>query len=306
MALLPGDLQLGVHMRPFEANHEQEDLVPRMWACPRCGYVELVAEQHPATQHAHTADSAETSNGLPHLPVSPEVAAPSSALLDSPVVWEQETTLDPTPPSELAAIELDAAAGAENDEPLPPSEPRVYESAVLASVDAVDIELDAEQADLAGSEDELLAGAEVSRQTIELPSLPSYEQDEPVLGSELGKPGQDALPQTIELPMLPSQQQEEPALASEIGAPGRDDLAEMGGEQLPEQIGAVASPDTHTPAELAGLLPDTASATTQNGTAPKINSRSGRGSRRQPPAADSASPQPPKRRSSGSKRKNTP
>jgi hypothetical protein len=168
------------------------------------------------------------------------------------------------------------------------------------------MELNAEQPDLARSEDELLAGAEVSRQTIELPMLPSQEQDEPVLASELGTPGQDALPQTIELPMLPSQEQDEPGLVSEIGAPGRDDLAEMGGEQLPEQIGAVAAPDTHTPAELAGPLPDTAPATTLNGTAPKIKSRSGRGSRRQPPAADSAAPQPPKRRSSGSKRKNTP
>jgi glycosyltransferase involved in cell wall biosynthesis len=317
-ALLPGDLQLGVHMRPFEAGYEQEGLVPRLWACPRCGYVELVAEQHSASHHAHTPDSVEMSNGVPIRPVPLEYETTTLAALEPPPAVEQ------------------IASTADSE----PSDPDVYPTDALASADVPDTMPDPAQGDFIALEDEPVVSAEVSPKTIELPALPS-QQEELALATELEAPGQEELLKTIELPALPSQQDEllktielpaltaeleapgqeellktielpalpsqheELVLATDLGAPSQDEPAESGGDLQSEQLGESLASDTQRPAELAGPLPDAASAAL-NGAIPKIKSKSSRGSRRKPPATDSTAPQPPKRRSSGSKRKGMP
>ena len=50
-ALLPGDLQIGVSMRSADSEHAGPPTAPRVWSCPRCGYVELVDETHLAAYH---------------------------------------------------------------------------------------------------------------------------------------------------------------------------------------------------------------------------------------------------------------
>jgi len=83
--------------------------------------------------------------------------------------------------------------------------------------------------------------------------------------------------------------------------PIQDISADIGGDQTTASPDTPALPDCSTPASPAGKAPTTHRSKALNGTAPKA----GRGSRRQPPAAEPAAKQPAKRRSSGSKRKQT-
>jgi len=284
-ALLPGDLQLGVRMRPFEAQHEHDSRAPRMWACPRCGYVELVAEPHPAAHHAPTAEGVDILDGDPILPVIQEVDTVSLASPDTPPVLEQTVAqADPAPLSEPTAFEINAVASADvADTALdsaqaeltaPPSEPDVDETTVAAGVDVPHTAHDSAQAELTALENEPVIGADVHGKAIELPPAPTQEQD--------------AL-----------------ALASELGTPRQDDPAEDIADRLAEQLGDSVMADAQSPVDQADPMADAQTAAPLNGTAPKVKPRSGRGSRQQPPAADSTAPQPAKRRSSSSKRKHT-
>ncbi|HEU5103874.1 MAG TPA: glycosyltransferase [Roseiflexaceae bacterium] len=315
-ALRPGDLQLGVQMWPFENHHEHEGFAPRMWACPRCGYVELVAEPHPAEYHPQALDSANIVDRDSVPPVDADGQATGLGAVEVPLALEQAAaTVDPAPTSEAKALEAETAASDTPAEPMSlepewleadasasadgpdtaldrvpaehtPELPGVFESDALARADSPEPELDSGQGDVAALVDLSAASADDPRKTIVLPILPSQAQDEPIVVSDVDASSQDDPRKTIVLPMLPSQAQDDPTESE--GA---------------EPLDHAAALDAHAPSQLAGPLPDAPPAATLNGTPPKIKPRSGRGSRRQSSPTDSASQQPPKRRSSGSKRK---
>ncbi|HJZ49086.1 MAG TPA: hypothetical protein VKE41_18040, partial [Roseiflexaceae bacterium] len=100
--------------------------------------------------------------------------------------------------------------------------------------------------------------------------------------------------------------EEEPAeltVAAAVGAPIEDAPAGDEGDQVAEPLDAPAAPGEQRPAGPTGTAAAAQPTQSLNGTSHKP--KSGRGSRRQQSANQPAASQPAKRRSSGSKRKQT-
>jgi glycosyltransferase involved in cell wall biosynthesis len=221
-ALLPGELQLGVSM------------TPRIWSCPRCGYVELVNEMHQAAHHEHAAIDVEQPAQSLSLPVVPE----ASSVADADVADAASAApADVEPSEELAALDDAPMASAASADVEPSEELAALEAGAVASAD----------------------------------------------GSE---PEQAALPDAA-MPDTPIQ----------------DFSANNDSDPIAAAPDAPATPDGSAPTVAAGTALAPHPPQSSNGTAPKP--RSNRGSRRQQPAAEPAVKPPAKRRSSGSKRKQT-
>ena len=141
-ALLPGDLQIGVSMRSTDSEHAGPPTTPRVWSCPRCGYVELVDETHLAAYHEDTlmdvvpeaddeirVDQGDTASAagdavvLPDEPVALEAATEASAAPAEVALAQELTALEAATEAsaapaevalslELTALEDEAAASA--------------------------------------------------------------------------------------------------------------------------------------------------------------------------------------------------
>jgi hypothetical protein len=246
-ALLPGELQLGVSM------------APRIWSCPRCGYVELVNETHQAAHQEHTehaaidVDQPAQSSSLPVVPEAGSVADADVADVASAAPTDVE------PSEELAALDDAPVASAAPADVEPSEELAALDDAPMVSAAPTDVEPSEELAALE-------AGAVASAD-----------------GSELE---QAALPDAA-MPDTPIQ----------------DFSANNDSDPIAAAPDAPGTPDGSAPAVAAGTALAPHPPQSSNGTAPKP--RSNRGSRRQQPAAEPAVKPPAKRRSSGSKRKQT-
>jgi glycosyltransferase involved in cell wall biosynthesis len=297
-ALLPGDLQIGV------------SIAPRLWSCPRCGYVELVDETHRAAYHEHavTGTGVEQPAQSSVLPVAPEAddvadVDVSDAASDAPA--------DRAPPDEPAAFE---------DEPVasdaPPDEPDVLKAAapadiapseelVAAEPDAVAIvdisnAASAMPVEVAPSEEPVALGAQAAARAAPAEVVPLEETAVLEAGAVASADVSDVM---IDAAAAPAQEQAELADAAMPDTPIQDFSAGNDSAQTTAPPDAPATPDGSAPAVAAGTVQAAHPPMSSNGTAPKP--RSGRGSRRQQPAAEPAAKQPAKRRSSGSKRKQT-
>jgi glycosyltransferase involved in cell wall biosynthesis len=280
-ALLPGDLQIGVSVRSSDSEQAGPRMAPRVWSCPRCGYVELVNETHRAAYHEHAATGVEQPAQSPVLPVVPEAdgvarVEVSDAAIDAPA--------DLTPLAQLAAFE---------DEPV----------ASAASPDVPDALEAAAPADIVPSEELAEADAVVSADVFEQEQaapadiVPSKELAEAnaVANADLSDAASDAA--------APAQEQAELSDAATPDTPIQDFSADNDSDQTTAPPDAPATPDGSALAVAAGTAQTVHPPKSFNGTVPKP--RSGRGSRRPPPAAEPAVKPPAKRRSSGSKRKQT-
>jgi glycosyltransferase involved in cell wall biosynthesis len=284
-ALLPGELQLGV------------SLAPRVWSCPRCGYVELVNETHQAVAHEHAA----TGVGQPAQSVAVSIAPETDSMADGDMAdMAIVAPIDIESLEEPAALEDEPVANAVSTVVEPLEEPAVLEDELEVAA-AADIKPLEEPAAL---EDEPMASAAPT--DVEPSEEPAALEDEPVAS---------AAPIDVE----PSEE----LVALEAGAVASADVSEQDQTELPDVLipdppiqdfsagndstATTATPDA--PALLDGSAPVVADGTalaahppqTSNGSAPKP--RSGRGSRRQQSATEPTVKPSPKRRSSGSKRK---
>ncbi len=280
-ALLPGDLQIGVSVRSSDSEQAGPRMAPRVWSCPRCGYVELVNETHRAAYHEHAATGVEQPAQSPVLPVVPEAdgvarVEVSDAAIDAPA--------DLTPLAQLAAFE---------DEPV----------ASAASPDVPDALEAAAPADIVPSEElaetDAVVSADVFEQEQAAPAdiVPSEELVEAnaVANADLSDAASDAA--------APAQEQAELSDAATPDTPIQDFSADNDSDQTTAPPAAPSMPDGSALAVAAGTAQTVHPPKSFNGTVPKP--RSGRGSRRPPPAAEPAVKPPAKRRSSGSKRKQT-
>jgi hypothetical protein len=274
-ALVPGDLQLSVSMRSSDSGHAGLRTAPRVWSCPRCGYVELVDETHLATFHppigpqAVPLDELDAEEGQPEsraVPDELELSEEPAAKEDEPVVTEA-ATLDE--PAVTEAAQPDEPTVLE-DEPL--DEPAVTEAARPDDPAAI----------------EAVPQARVAPGELELSEEPAAKEDEPVVTEAA------TLDEPVGL--------EARAVASVDLPEAADNAAASASEEQAERPDA-PQPTSDAPTSVAGVAHSAHSPNSSNGSVPKI--KSGRGSRRQPPAGEATTKQSPKRRSSGSKRKQT-
>jgi glycosyltransferase involved in cell wall biosynthesis len=279
--MVPGKLQHQLGMRAGAGEDAEQVLAPRMWACARCGHVELAVDWAVAAppQPEATPEAAGALEEAPiYAPEPPAVDAP--ALLNGHAsehdAFEQATTIvsgrseSQSPESECAPEGADQALAPEVEEtPAPPDDVAVAADTAADQApppelehqpaEAIPVEPAAEGADVAASEAVELAPA----------ASVGVESDEAVAPApELG-----ATPP----PMAPAAGADAPSLPQPI--------AEVA---VGEAAGVEAVPNGKHSAEAAGVAPVS-----------KPKSRS----RRSAPAAGPAEPTPPKRRQSRSKRK---
>ncbi|MEO7910896.1 MAG: glycosyltransferase family 1 protein [Roseiflexaceae bacterium] len=289
--LLPGELQLGVSM------------APRVWSCPRCGYVELVNETHQAAHTGHAATDVEQPVQSLPLPVLPEAdslaeadlddlasAAPNNLdsrdvePIDQPAGWEDESSDELAAPIDVEPVGLEDESSDE----------------LAAPIDVEPIGLEDESSDeLAAPIDvePTNAPAELEDLTVASVAPADAESAEELAEREAGAVAH-ADPYAYAHAKLPD--------ALLLDMPIQDPAADTDSEQIPEPIDPLdppPQPDGSAPAIAAATAQNAHSPQSSNGTTPKP--RSGRGSRRQPPAAEPAAKPAAKRRSSGSKRKQT-
>ena len=282
-ALLPGDLQIGVSIRSPDSEHAGPSMAPRLWSCPRCGYVELVNETHRAAYHEHAATGGEQPAQSPVLPEADSMACVdvSDAAIDAPA--------DLAPLDELAVFEDEPVASA-----APPDEPDVLKAAAPA--------------DLAPSEEPVAAESDAVA-IMNISDAASATPADVVPSEELAAlearavASADVSDAAIDAATAPAQEQAELSDAAMPDTPIQDFSSDNDSDQTTAPPDAPAMPDGSAPAVAAGTVQTALPPKSSNGTTPKP--RSGRGSRRQPPAAEPAVKQPAKRRSSGSKRKQT-
>jgi glycosyltransferase involved in cell wall biosynthesis len=270
-ALLPGDLQIGVNLRSFESAHAAPSHAPRMWICPRCGYVELVSEPHSATDREQALNGAWRPSQPATLPDIVEVETPSSVL----ALEQAAASANPVVSLEPDSYQADAVASGASAEQSSSSDPAVLEADAGPAAEtpaSPPLAIEGEQGYFAAED---------------APSVDLAEVDRPN--------------SAIDAPAPAQHDQAELAVAAGVSAPIQDRQAESDGVGSPEAPGILAKPDGGASASLASPAPDAHTAEPHNGTPP--NPKSGRAARRQKPSVEPGAAQPPKRRSSGSKRK---
>ncbi|MEP7187760.1 MAG: glycosyltransferase [Roseiflexaceae bacterium] len=287
--LLPGELQLGVSM------------APRVWSCPRCGYVELVTEAYQAAHHeAAAADLMQPaqSSALSIVPeadglADADVADAASAApievepIDEPAVLEDEPVANAVPLAEPELLEAVAPIEIE-----PADEPAVLEDEPVMSAEPTELETPDE---LAVLHDEPL-------------DEPAVLEDEPLVSAVLTDIELSEGLSELEAGAVANARvsQQEPAELPDAVMPDtpiQDFVADNDSEQMIELPNAPTAPDGGASIVAAGTELAMHPPKSSNGIAPKP--RSGRASRRQPPAAEPTVKPAAKRRSSGSKRKQT-
>jgi hypothetical protein len=319
-ALLPGDLQIGVSARSADSEQPGTRMAPRIWSCPRCGYVELVNETHQAVNPEHVSADVELPVQSAYLAVVSEaddmagevVADPAST---QPAELELPQVLVEQPPSEYL---VEASTWLEDtaDEELADAPAALQEepSASSAPVEAdPDEELvDAPAALIETQADEQLAQASISSEDTmdeELADVPT--------ASVAAEPNEELADAPVVLESEPAasgapvaSESLEELVALEAGA-GADSSGQESAE-LPDLImpdmpsGAPGLPpisDDSDPGVIAGGTRSSHSSKSPNGSA--LKSRSGREARRQQSGGEPAAKSSAKRRSSGSKRKQT-
>ncbi len=265
-ALLPGELQIGVSM------------APRIWSCPRCGYVELVNETHLAAYAEHAMADADAAAGV-DLPDAMIEAPVDLAPLDAPAVLEDSsvttTALPDAPDEQEPAAPADIA---------PPDTPAMLEDSSVTDAalpDALDEQKPAALADLAPLDAPAVLEDQSASDLVSAAPNEALPPEEPV---------------ALEARAVASCTDED---ATKPEAALQDVSADNGSDQA----NTPAVSDGSSPSTAAATAPTTHGPNSPNGTTPKL--RAGRESRRQPPPAEPAAKQPSKRRSSSSKRKQT-
>ena len=181
----------------------------------------------------------------------------------------------------MAAFEDEPVASA-----APPDEPDVLEAPAPADV--------APSEELAAAEFDAVAIVDISDAPIAAPA-------DVVVSEELAAAGESDA--AIDAAAAPAPEQAELPDAAMPDTPIQDFSADNDRDQTTALPDVPAMPDGSAPAVAAGTAQMAHPPQSSNGTA--HTPKSGRGLRRQPPAAEPAVKQPAKRRSGGSKRKQT-
>jgi glycosyltransferase involved in cell wall biosynthesis len=118
-AMVAGEVQHGMAVRAHTAADNGHPVIPRAWACPRCGHVELVVDWSAATEPTHDAELAggESTAALPTL-IEPDAYA--TAVLPASFEPETDAPAEDTPeiaPAEEIAPANEIAAPAELEAP---------------------------------------------------------------------------------------------------------------------------------------------------------------------------------------------
>lgn len=284
-----GKLQHQLGMQPVEELAPEQVLAPRLWACPRCGHVELVVDWAVPLQ--------------PDLPTIEEAGAPAEAAATNGMRGEHDTLADT---AVLAEIEPDAqhaataAAPIEQDtaEPLA-DEPQMNDIQTEQAVAPAEAPIvDAAEQQLmppTGADDTLDdsgALADIAA-TTELPELESPLLELPATEASAF----DAQAQTAPTEQAPA---DLPADLPLLEVPSLDDpppaLVEADRPMAEAAVGDPAMPSS----TLNGYHSDDVA----NGTAPPTRKPNARGaSQAQPAPKEAAQAGAPKRRQSRSKRK---
>jgi len=318
-ALLAGDLQIGVSTRSVDSEQVGPQLAPRIWSCPRCGYVELVNETHQAAAHEQAAHDIEQTIPSSDLAVVSEAdgvmggmaADPASTLPAEPALPEELAAAEPDPDSQLAdaPVELEGQPIASAD----PAEPELVDDLVDAPVElepapsAALIEPDSRLANAPVElEDQPIASADPAE-----PELVDDLADAPValddqLAASAVSAGSDSLEElaALEAGAAATADEHEQAELADIIMPEMPSQASSADGELPSGAPELpAMPDGSAPGAASGSTLAAHSPKSPNGTV--LKPRSGRGSRRQAPGGEPGAKPSSKRRSSGSKRKQT-
>jgi glycosyltransferase involved in cell wall biosynthesis len=290
-ALLPGELQIGMSVRSADSVHAGPPVVPRVWSCPRCGYVELVDETHRAAAPEHASASLE--QRAPALVVPSEQADTPDAIptSDEEEPIAESIVLEDAPLEEPTALDDEQIVyGGVPAEAVPldelPDAPPLQEDELATSVAPADI---APIVYEDGAVEKQIERDEVAASVATLDTVPL---DAP---SDLSPAQEDLLTTSV----APADTVPQDARTAREDVPA-DEAASL-------EARAVADADVANAANDASSAPATVhtahAPNTANGLVPKP--KSGRRSRRQPAPAEPSAKQPPKRRSSGSKRKQT-
>jgi glycosyltransferase involved in cell wall biosynthesis len=289
--LQPGALQLSISMQATHSEHSGPHVAPRIWACPRCGYVELVDETYLAAHHEHAAAGEDLSAQSLVAPVMPEA---DSVALDEPAAFDDQ----PVP----SAVAPDAPDIAQLAEPVP------------GESDAMILEDMSDESEPAGNS---AASDGVDRVQAATPGADA--PNEPVVSEPDAAVFEDIsdVASAASADIEPVEEQialEAGAITSADASDTATDSASAAVQEQPEgfSVGeggdhesplpdAPALPDASTSAIATGPVHDAHPPTSSNGTAPKP--KPSRRSRGQQSAADSTAKPAAKRRSSGSKRK---
>jgi hypothetical protein len=273
-------------MQLSDSEHAGPRMAPRLWSCPCCGYVELVDETHRAAYHEHVAPSVEQPAQSSVLPAVPEadseiyvgasdaaIEAPADlAPLEEPAAVEDEPVVFAAPPDAPDALEPDAPADL-----APLEEPPAAEPDAVVTVGISDA---ASAAPADGMASEVLAAPEAQAAT-----------------------SADVPDAAIDTATAPLQEHAELPNAAIPDTPAQDLSADQASDQASTSPDTPALPDSSAPVCAAGTAPPAHLPNSPNGIA--STPKAGRRSRSQPPAAEPGAKQPAKRRSSGSKRKQT-
>src|SRR5262245_18981367 len=95
-------------MRASASDHASRSVAPRLWSCPRCGYVELVAEPHPDAYQEHATAGALNSPFVLEADEQAHAATSTSAS----VLEQSVTPVQATPAIEPSLPEDEPVAGA--------------------------------------------------------------------------------------------------------------------------------------------------------------------------------------------------
>ncbi len=117
--LVPGTLQSQLALRPLAEHESSQPIAPRMWACARCGHVELVLDWSVAV-HQAVPDAPEAAQPLAHAEANADLPEPIDAA-DAPeeIAPPVDVAAEASAPEEIAPP-ADAAAEANAPEEIAP------------------------------------------------------------------------------------------------------------------------------------------------------------------------------------------
>jgi hypothetical protein len=136
-AMLAGQLQRGITIKRPRTGTDHHPLAPRVWACPRCGHVELVVEQVEAVQaklsDVAPADAPASAAGAPASElIAPAAEDDEDALAASTPAVEAPTTIDEGFPAAGAPASELIAPVSEDDEDAPAADVPAEQAATSA------------------------------------------------------------------------------------------------------------------------------------------------------------------------------
>jgi hypothetical protein len=323
-----------------------EQASPRVWSCPRCGYVELVHETHLGRDHEDVAAGVEQLELLPVQPILPEelvVAgidvpdATSEAPAD--LVWQEApaveiaasdlqeladepAAIEEAPVADAAASELqelaDEAAALEEAPVADAAASNILEVEQVAATDQLEPLIESTALEEAPVAEVVAPDAPGMANDLESLDAPGELEDAPVMDGELAEHEAweeavaleagaatrlSASDTTIDSATVPAQEHTGHSAAATLDRSAQDTSADNGSAHAPTIFDVPTMPDINRPTTGVDSGPTAHSPKSPNGVI--LKPKSGRRSRGQQPATESAAKQPAKRRSNSSKRKQT-